>query len=69
MTAARRIAHALVLPMVFLAGLGVLQAQQVTFDRLLHASEEPQNWLTHSGTLGSQRHSMLRQIEIGRAHV
>jgi hypothetical protein len=24
---------------------------QVTFDRILHADREPQNWLTYSGTL------------------
>jgi hypothetical protein len=23
---------------------------QVSFDRLLHAPQEPQNWLTYSGT-------------------
>src|SRR6187397_1694573 len=38
-----------------------LQAQ-VTFDRLLHAAREPQNWLTYSGTYFSQRHSELVQI-------
>ena len=30
---------------------------QVTFDRILNAAKEPQNWLTYSGTFGSQRHS------------
>ena len=25
-------------------------AAQVTFDRLLNADEEPENWLTYSGT-------------------
>jgi alcohol dehydrogenase (cytochrome c) len=34
----------------------------VTFDRLLHASQEPQNWLTYSGTFASQRYSSLNQI-------
>lgn len=34
----------------------------VTFDRLLHASAEPQNWLTYSGSLSGQRHSLLKQI-------
>jgi alcohol dehydrogenase (cytochrome c) len=32
---------------------------QVTFDRLLHADKEPQNWLTYSGSVNSQRYSTL----------
>jgi len=35
---------------------------QVSFDRLLNAGKEPQNWLTYSGTMMSQRHSPLTQI-------
>jgi alcohol dehydrogenase (cytochrome c) len=35
---------------------------QVSFDRILHAGQEPQNWLTYSGTVMSQRHSSLTQI-------
>jgi alcohol dehydrogenase (cytochrome c) len=35
---------------------------QVTFDRLLHADKEPQNWLTYSGSMNSQRYSSLSQI-------
>lgn len=35
---------------------------QVTNDRLLHANDEPQNWLTYSGSYLSQRHSLLKQI-------
>ena len=35
---------------------------QVTFERILHADREPQNWLTYSGTMQSQRHSSLSQI-------
>jgi alcohol dehydrogenase (cytochrome c) len=46
--------------------LGLLAAAtlfaQVTFDRLLHASGEPQNWLTYSGSYSSQRYSTLNQI-------
>src|SRR5580692_6512990 len=34
----------------------------VPFERILHASQEPQNWLTYSGNLNSQRHSQLTQI-------
>jgi alcohol dehydrogenase (cytochrome c) len=34
----------------------------VPFERLLGAGQEPQNWLTYSGTFMSQRHSALAQI-------
>ena len=40
---------------------GSLQAQ-VTFNRLLHASQEPQNWLTYGGTYASDRYSLLTEI-------
>jgi alcohol dehydrogenase (cytochrome c) len=40
----------------------VLSAQQVSFDRLLHADREPHNWLTYSGGVFSQRYSALTQI-------
>jgi alcohol dehydrogenase (cytochrome c) len=35
---------------------------QVSSDRLLHSSSEPQNWLTYSGSYMSQRYSPLQQI-------
>ena len=35
---------------------------QVSNERLLRAGEEPQNWMTYSGTYASQRYSTLRQI-------
>ncbi len=35
---------------------------QVTSERLLHANDEPQNWLTYSGSYASQRYSALQQI-------
>src|SRR4029450_5020380 len=38
-----------------------LQAQ-VTFDRILGAEHEPQNWLSYSGTVFNQRFSPLTQI-------
>jgi alcohol dehydrogenase (cytochrome c) len=51
--------------LIFLAA-GLLPAQQnsssVSFDRILRAAEEPQNWLTYSGTTFGQRHSLLTQI-------
>jgi len=36
---------------------------QVTSDRLLHATNEPQNWLLYSGSYASQRYSQLKQID------
>jgi alcohol dehydrogenase (cytochrome c) len=42
---------------------GALSAQSpVTFDRILNADKEPQNWLSYSGTTKSQRYSLLTQI-------
>jgi alcohol dehydrogenase (cytochrome c) len=35
---------------------------QVSFDRILGADKEPQNWLTYSGTPLSQRYSQLSEI-------
>jgi len=50
--------------LILVCGAGaVMRAQQaVTFDRLLHANQEPQNWLTYSGSLAGQRHTLLTQI-------
>jgi alcohol dehydrogenase (cytochrome c) len=52
----------LALLLVFFAGS---LAAQVPFERILHAGQEPQNWLTYSGSLQSQRHSPLTQITPG----
>ncbi|HEX6895623.1 MAG TPA: PQQ-binding-like beta-propeller repeat protein, partial [Bryobacteraceae bacterium] len=41
---------------------------QVSFDRLLHADREPQNWLTYSGGYASMRHSPLKQIDPSNAN-
>src|SRR5580700_8141493 len=49
------------LSLVLFALAGSLSAQ-VTFDRILNANKEPQNWLTYSGTMMSQRYSLLTQI-------
>src|SRR6266536_1192431 len=35
---------------------------QITFERMISAGKEPQNWLTYSGTYMSQRYSPLTQI-------
>ena len=41
---------------------GTVSKAQVSFDRILAAKEEPQNWLTYSGSTLSQRYSTLDQI-------
>ena len=38
---------------------------QVSWDRLQNTQREPQNWLTHSGSSLSQRHSALTKIHPG----
>lgn len=38
-------------------------AAQVTYDRILHADREPQNWLTYSGNYAGHRYSPLSQID------
>jgi alcohol dehydrogenase (cytochrome c) len=35
---------------------------EVTYDRILNAREEPQNWLTYYGAYNGQRFSPLDQI-------
>ena len=47
--------------MVFGLVVSALQGQ-VSYDRLLHADREPQNWLTYSGGYASNRYSSLTQI-------
>jgi alcohol dehydrogenase (cytochrome c) len=47
--------------LLFISLAGLLPAQ-VSFDRILGANREPNNWLTYSGTTLSQRHSVLNQI-------
>src|SRR5689334_9892047 len=47
--------------LLFAFATGLVTAQ-VSFDRILNAAKEPQNWLTYSGTTNSQRYSTLTQI-------
>ncbi|HBJ90486.1 MAG TPA: PQQ-dependent dehydrogenase, methanol/ethanol family, partial [Gammaproteobacteria bacterium] len=36
----------------------------ITWERLVNADDEPENWLMYSGTLDSQRYSLLDQINV-----
>src|ERR1700693_837410 len=48
---------------VTICGLfGASAPAQVSFDRLVRAQREPQNWLTYNGNLGSTHHSAIDQI-------
>jgi alcohol dehydrogenase (cytochrome c) len=38
-------------------------AKGVTYERILNAREEPQNWLTYYGAYDAQRYSPLDQID------
>ncbi len=49
-------------PLSLLVLLAASLSAQVSFDRLLNADKEPNNWLTYSGTMMSQRYSPLTQI-------
>jgi alcohol dehydrogenase (cytochrome c) len=40
----------------------VRASAQVTYERILNASQEPQNWLTYSGDYSGRRFSELKQI-------
>ncbi len=42
-------------------------APSLSFERIQQANKEPQNWLTYSGSLSSQRHSLLTEIQPGNA--
>src|SRR5258708_35187252 len=44
-----------------------LASPDVSFDRILKANQEPQNWLTYGGSPTSQRHSLVTQITPGNA--
>ncbi len=48
--------------LLLLCAVAASSSAQVTFDRLLHADQEPQNWLTYSGSLTGQRYSTLAKI-------
>jgi len=53
--------------LVFSVLVGQMRAQ-VTFERLLNASSEPQNWLTYSGDYAGHRFSTLDQVNRANVH-
>lgn len=49
---------------LFVAALSVLPATaQVTYEQLLNAADQPENWMTYNGGYMSQRYSLLDQID------
>src|SRR5438045_3472063 len=48
--------------LILLTVLVATTSAEVTYDRLLHADREPQNWLSYSGTYAGHRYSPLSQI-------
>src|SRR5438105_4382693 len=47
---------------LFLFAAAAIIAAPVTYERILHADHEPNNWLTYSGDYSSRRYSELTQI-------
>jgi alcohol dehydrogenase (cytochrome c) len=64
-----RIARAIVSAVLLLAscGLALPSFSQVTPERLLNSSKEPQNWLMYSGDYAGRRFSTLDQINASNA--
>ena len=48
--------------MILLTLLAAASPSHVTYDRLLRADREPQNWLSYSGNYAGHRYSPLSQI-------
>ena len=61
MTTSRAFSRASLLVLV-VASVSLQAQQPVTFDRLMRAGQEPQNWLMYSGDTRGQRYSPLRQV-------
>jgi len=58
----RTIRYAAALAAVLLASPVCSLAQNVPYERILHSQNEPQSWLTYSGSYNSQQYSVLKQI-------
>src|SRR3989454_2816161 len=60
-----RVEHCALVLIVVIAAVG--SYGQVTFDRIVNAAKEPQNWLTYSGDYAGRRFSPLDQINTTNA--
>jgi len=52
----------LVLLALFATLGGTCAAAQVTYDRIVHAADNPQDWVTYSGDYSGKRYSELTQV-------
>jgi alcohol dehydrogenase (cytochrome c) len=57
-----RLGAAVLVAWVIVALFASFSQAQVTFERLVKAANEPQNWMTYSGDYSGKRHSGLDQI-------
>src|SRR5688572_14930472 len=48
--------------LMLLVPVVAVSSSSVTYDRLVHADREPQNWLSYSGNYAGHRYSPLSQI-------
>ena len=56
--------HGIAQAIVAVGIFSVAAYAQVTFERLVHADKEPQNWMTYSGDYSGKRFSTLDQINL-----
>src|SRR5215475_8562978 len=56
------LATASVAMLALFAGIAPLHADDVTFDRILHAEKNPGDWLTYHGSYQGWHHSALNQV-------
>jgi alcohol dehydrogenase (cytochrome c) len=56
------------LTLLALAAFNIAAYAQVTFERLLNSTKEPQNWLMYSGDYAGRRFSPLDQINTANVH-
>lgn len=55
--------RALAVGLVLSSGAASARSQEITFERLLHAQDEPGNWLMNLGSYGGLRYSGLARID------
>jgi len=64
----RKIKAAILATGLFVGMVSSWGQAQVTFERLVHSAQEPQNWMTYSGDYAGKRFSALDQINLANAH-
>ena len=54
--------------MVLFFYINTISSAEVSFEQLLNASKDPENWLTYSGTYRSERFALQDQINISNVN-